>query len=174
MDIDLDELARQAAESRFPSAWDGCVMWAAGLISWHLAHHPDTWAPLRAQPGNTQTHIHQVNAVIASALHTTAIARQLDAPDGAGLLHIPLGQAADALLGDDALDNVTKASPTNPHLEPLLHSTPWPRHHRRRATRRHGQLVIEQARTVLTAHAEHGHTVGHRLRAVVEANYAVG
>lgn len=70
---DFDKLLQQVQGARFPSAWDGCLAWASGLVSWHLAHRPGTWAPLQEIQEQTPTYIHHVGAVVACALHATAV-----------------------------------------------------------------------------------------------------
>ncbi|MFI6281623.1 hypothetical protein [Streptomyces sp. NPDC050988] len=166
---DVDELLQQMKEARFPSAWDGCRMWASGLVSWHLANRPTTWAPLQDLQDQAQTYIHHVGAVIASALHATAVEQQLDAPNGAELLAIPLAPAS-ARLGDSVLDILVQAAPPDIKLASLLHSIPRWIDASDDSTRSKGEFIIEQARDVLVVHAEYAHAVGDRLRAVLETN----
>ncbi|WP_055533872.1 tetratricopeptide repeat protein [Streptomyces graminilatus] len=165
---DIDELLQQMQAARFPSAWDGCRVWASGLISWHLAHRLTTWAPLQDLQDLAQTYIQHVDAVVACALHATAVDQHLDAPDGADLLRIPLAPAAQRLGEDVVFDLLVQAAPPDPVLASLLHSIPRWIDAGDSTTRSKGEFIIEQARDVLTVNAEYGYALGDRLRAALE------
>ncbi|MGW1163578.1 hypothetical protein ACWD48_36435 [Streptomyces sp. NPDC002519] len=172
--MDIGAVLQQVKEARFGSSWEGCVHWSAGLVSWHLAQRPHTWAPLQEVREHAQTYISHVSSVIASALHATAVAEHLDAADGSQLLSVPLARAAELLSPARAFDTLASATPPDITLASLLHSIPVWIDAGDPETRSKGEFVLEQALDVLTAHAEHGHAVGDRLRAVLEVNYAVG
>jgi len=165
---DVDELLQQMQAARFPSTWDGCRIWASGLVSWHLAHRPSSWAPLQELQDLAQIYIQHVGAVVACALHATAVDQHLDAPDGADLLRIPLAPAAQRLGEDAVFDLLAQAAPPDRVLGSLLHSIPVWIDAGDATTRSKGEFIIEQARDVLTVNAEYGYAVGDRLRAALE------
>lgn len=160
---------------RFETSWEGCLQWASGLVHWHLAERPETWAPLSDRIEHAETYIEYARAVVACALHATAVDEGLDSPDGATLLAVPLAPAAALLDERRALDTLVKATPPDPQLSSLLHSIPVWIEVGDESARSKGEFLVDQARDVLTAHAEYGHAVGDRMRAVlrVEDNQEV-
>ncbi len=148
-------------------------MWASGLVSWHLARHPTSWTPPQGLPESTQTLISQASSVVASALHTTAVAHSMDTPDGSRLLAVPLAAAAELLSVGRALDTLSSSAPPDSAVAALLQSVRAWLDEGDNTVRGQGEFVIERAHDVLTAHAESGYALGDRVRAVLEVNYAV-
>jgi len=172
--MDVDEVLQQVKSARFNSSWEGCAMWASGLVSWHLAQHATTWAPPEDLQESTQTLISHVSSVIACALHAVAVAHSMATADGARLLSIPLAPAAELLSAGRALPMLSSAAPPDSTVASLLRSVPVWIKAGDNAARRKGEFVIGRARDVLSVHAEYGDKVGDRIRAVLEVNYAVG
>ncbi|WP_370066375.1 hypothetical protein [Streptacidiphilus sp. MAP5-3] len=113
-----------------------------------------------------------MTAVVACALHATAVEYRLDAPAGGELLRIPLAPAGE-LLGDGVLDVLASASPPAPDLSSLLHSIPYWIEQGDDDARTKGEFIVDQARGVLALHTEFGYAVGDRLRAILETGQAM-
>lgn len=170
--MDIDEHLQQVTQARFGSAWDGCVSWAGELTTWYLAQHPSTWKlPVQKRTEASKTVFLYVNLVTACALHSTAVAESMDAPDGSQLLAVPLTSAVGLLDHDRILGTLASASPPDDRLAEALHDLRAALEDKQRS-RGNAAFIAQQARDSLAAHAELGRTVGDRLRAVLETRSA--
>ncbi|WP_157876848.1 hypothetical protein [Streptomyces graminilatus] len=170
--MDIDENLQQASQTRFGSAWDGCVSWAGELTTWYLAQHPSTWKlPVQKRTEASRTVLPYVNLVTACALHSTAVAERMNAPDGSQLLAVPLNSAVGLLDHDRILDTLDSASPPDDRLAEALHDLRAALEDKQRS-RGNAAFIVQQAHDSLAAHAELGRTVGDRLRAMLETRHA--
>ncbi|MFI7337066.1 hypothetical protein ACIBUY_03900 [Streptomyces sp. NPDC050085] len=156
-------LLEQITAARFPTMWAGCIAWSQVLTDWHATAYPSTWAkiqePSTAAPAQTMTF---VAALVASALHISAVEGGADASDGAAVTMIPLHEAA-RLPMEQGLMLLTSAPVTDPvwpDLPDLI--ADWRAEGTQAAQTREAALAL--ANRVLVQHAEHAVSLGDRLR----------
>lgn len=169
-----DDLLQQIEKARFPSPWAGSIAWAQALIQWHFILSPNAWVETEEDLGADQDElISTVTAVLAAALHATAIEQGLDAPDGARLLQVPLQPVVQLVAARDR-DVLQQAVPEEdvilPQARELLELLLTPKDP--------DGLAVQDAVTALTnrvirAHAELGETVGDRLRTIPDLQQAI-
>lgn len=165
---------QQVEKARFPSPWAGSIAWAQALIQWHFILLPNAWVETEEDLGAGQDELTSaVTAVLAAALHATAIEQGLDAPDGGRLLQVPLQPVAELVAAPDQ-DILQQAVPEDdiiwPQARDLLE-------HLLTAEDPDGLAVQDAvaalATRVIRAHAEQGETVGDRLRTIPVLQQAV-
>ncbi|MEU9189876.1 hypothetical protein AB0D14_36150 [Streptomyces sp. NPDC048484] len=169
-----DDLPQQIEKARFPSPWAGSIAWAQALIKWHFILSPNAWVEAEEDLGADLDELTSiVTAVLAAALHATAIEQGLAAPDGARLLKVPLQPVVQLVAVPDR-DVLQQAVPENdvwPQARELLELL--------LTAKDPNGLAVQDAVSALTsgvirAHAEHGETVGDRLRTIPDLQQAVG
>ncbi|EGX61847.1 hypothetical protein SZN_00760 [Streptomyces zinciresistens K42] len=169
-----DDLLQQIEKARFPSSWVGSIAWAQALIRWHFILSANAWAEAEEDLGADQDELTSVvTAVLAAALHATAIKEGLDAPDGARLLQVPLQPMIELVTHPDR-DVLRQAVPEDnviwPQAPELLEVILTPKDP--------DGLAVQGAVTALTnrvirTHASHGETVGERLRTIPDLQQAI-
>ncbi|WP_394426270.1 hypothetical protein [Streptomyces sp. SGAir0957] len=169
-----DDLLQQIEKARFPSPWAGSIAWAQALIHWHFMLFPNTWGETEENLGaDLEELTSAVTAVLAAALHATAIEQGLDAPDGARLLQVPLQPVVELVASPDR-DILQRAVPEGdiiwPQARELLELLLTPEDP--------DGLAVQDGVTGLTsrvirAHAEQGETVGDRLRTTPDLHRAI-
>lgn len=169
-----DDLLQQIEKARFPSPWAGSIAWAQALIQWHFILSPNSWVATEEDLGADRDELTSaVTAVLAAALHATAIERGLDAPDGARLLQVPL-QPLVHLVATRDRDILQQAVPEGdtiwPQASELLRLLLTPEDPDGLAVQ---DGVTGLTHRVIRAHAEHGETVGDRLRTIPDLQQAV-
>ncbi|MEW2498529.1 hypothetical protein AB0942_34105 [Streptomyces nodosus] len=168
-----DDLLQQIETARFPSPWVGSIAWAQALIQWHFILSPNAWVDTEENLGADRDELTlAVTAVLAAALHATAIAQGLDAPDGARLLQVPL-QPVTELVATPDRGILQQAIPDDviwPQARKLLELLLTPKDPDGLAVQ---DGVTALTNSVILAHAEHGETVGDRLRTLPELQQAI-
>ncbi|MEV8334271.1 hypothetical protein [Streptomyces niveus] len=169
-----DNLLQQIEKARFPSPWAGSIAWAQALIQWHFILSPNAWVETEEDLGADQEELTStVTAVLAAALHTTAIEQGLDGPGGARLLQVPLQPVIELVATPDR-DVLQQAIPEGdiiwPQARELLDLLLTPKDPDGLAVQ---DGVIALTHRVIRAHAEHGETVGDRLRAIPDLRQAI-
>lgn len=169
-----DDILQQIEAARFPSSWVGSLTWAQALVKWHFILWTNSWAQVAEDLDAPSEEVEGVvTAVIAAALHATAINEGLDAPDGAQLLHVRLRPVAE-FVSDPDRDALQRAVPNDdgtwPQAPEILTSLLTVEEADDLAVQ---EAVFALACRVLAAHISQGDSLGDRLRSYPDLQQAL-